>query len=156
MAISSVRTCPAPVLVRWRLLCSKICAVKIKGRIDGFSTCKKQISSQLFHAPSFCRGFDVFSLIPVVLDGNQQFQKRYSSCLLVEPDIELHDDVIHANMGNHPPTPPVVAESARNEKLYVGLLLWSLRQRSPFSWSISACIHCCLLFKFKIKYAGLF
>ena len=61
-----------------------------------FQPAKKQISSQLFRAPSFCRGFDVFSLFPVVVVsyGNQQLisEKVLFSCLLVEPDIELNDD----------------------------------------------------------------
>ena len=57
-------------------------------------------------------------------------------------------------MGNHPPSPPVRRRECA-EWGTVGLLLL-LRQRSPFSWSISAYIHCCLLFRFKKKYAGLF
>ena len=56
-----------------------------------FQPAKKQIQ-QLLRAPSFYRGFDVFSLFPVVVSyENQQFQNRYSSCL-VEPDIELNDE----------------------------------------------------------------
>ena len=58
--------------------------------MSGFSTGKKT-NQRLFRAPSFYRGFDVFSLFPVVSYGNQQFQNRYSSCL-VEPDIELNDE----------------------------------------------------------------
>ena len=55
-----------------------------------FQPAKKK-NQQLFRAPSFYRGFHVFSLFPVVSYGNQQFQNRYSSCL-VEPDIELNDE----------------------------------------------------------------
>ena len=72
MVIPSVGTCPAPVvLVRWgflygRLLRSKICVVKITGRIGGFSAGKKT-NQQLFRAPFFYRVFlYVFSLFPVV------------------------------------------------------------------------------------------
>ena len=74
-----------------QLLCSKICAVKNKRRRSGFSTGKKTNQQLLFRPPSFSSGFDVFSLFPVVSYGNQQFQNRYSSCL-VEPDIELNDE----------------------------------------------------------------
>ena len=54
-----------------------------------FNRQKKQ-NQQLFRAPSFYRDFDVLSLFPVSY-GNQQFQNKYSSCL-VRPDIELHDE----------------------------------------------------------------
>ena len=46
---------------------------KIKGRIGGFLTGKKT-NQELFRAPSFYRGFDVFSLFPVVSYGNQHFR----------------------------------------------------------------------------------
>ena len=48
----------------------------------------KKRNQQLFRAPSFYRGFDVFSLFPVSY-GNQLFQNKYSSGL-VERDIELY------------------------------------------------------------------
>ena len=58
--------------------------------IGGFSTCLKNKISSCYVSRLFIMVFDVFSLFPVVSYGNQQFQNRYSSCL-VEPDIELHD-----------------------------------------------------------------
>ena len=62
-----------------------------------FQPAKTQISSQLFCAPSFYRGFfHVFSLFPVVVccfvwKSAINFRIRYSS-FLVEPDIELNDE----------------------------------------------------------------
>ena len=47
--------------------------VKNKGRIGGFSASEKT-NRQLFRAPSFYRGCDVFSLFPVVSYGNQQIK----------------------------------------------------------------------------------
>ena len=62
--------------------------------------------------------------------------------------------LLHARMGNHPPSPPVRRRECAEWGI-VGHLL-SLRQRSPCSWSISAYIHCCFLFRFKKNHAGLF
>ena len=73
-----------------RLLCSKICVVKNRRTNRWIFNGQTKQNQQLFRAPSFYHGFDVFSLFPVVSYINEQFQNRYSSCL-VEPDIELND-----------------------------------------------------------------
>ena len=90
--VSSASTRTMGNFLYGQLLCSKIRVVRIKERIGGFLTGKKT-NQQLFRAPSFYRVFffHVFALFPVVSYRNQQFQNRYSSCL-VEPDIELSDE----------------------------------------------------------------
>ena len=102
--------------------------------------------TQLFRGPSY-RGFDIFCFVSY---GNQLFFRIVNS--FVEPDFEITSDPRQDGQSSPFTTSSQKGHEMRNCRDFIV----AERETSPLSRSISAYIHCCLIFRVRKVTSGCF